>query len=103
MFSIVIWGSTALEALLRSDFPLSPIPTATGNNTCRVCVPLLHLPPSFRLQSLGLSTPATTAGVVVFTVLITYLGRFYLYRIADLLYTPRPGRNERSVRQVSFH
>jgi len=88
LFSIIIWGSSTFEALLRSNFPLLPIFAATSHNPRRVCVSLLYLPPSFRLQSLGLSTPATTTGIVVFAVLITYLTAAFAPTELSALFIP---------------
>ena len=73
LFSIIVWGSAALEVGLRGYFPLSPIPATTSYNARHVRIPLLRFLPSFGLDSLSLSTPAATARIIVFTVLITYL------------------------------
>ena len=89
LLSIVIWGSTTLEVLLRSGFPLPPIPTTASHNPCCVCISLLHLPPSFRLQSLGLSAPAATTGVVVFPMLITYLAATFAATELPAFFVPR--------------
>ena len=68
---------------------MPPIPTAASHNPCRVCISFLHLPPSFRLQSLGLSTPATAAGIVVFPVLITYLAAAFSSTELPAFFIPR--------------
>lgn len=73
--TLVVWRASTFERVIRRT-RLLPVATATGNRTGpvrRVRIPLFHLPAALDLESLCLSAPTAAPGVIVLSVLVTYL------------------------------